>query len=310
VAGNPVVAQAIICAKCGSKVRPGREKCPRCRAVVTVPDPAVAVAASKRLATVAAVVSGAFVLLLIGLWVARGSTAPSAPARTAARKPAPAAAPPGDSPAAAPVALPQIGRDRPVLDAAGAGTLAYGAGDYATALARFQAAIEKNPQDTDSLSNLAQVLVRMNRPADAIPYLERAVALAPQQWAYQFNLARALGLVGRMPESIGAYRRAQELFPDDYVTSFNLALALHKSGDEAGAVEQYQKAINLQPEDASFRKALGVSYERLQKPTEAAAAYQEYLRLSPAAADADTVRARIAQLTGSATSTLPAAAER
>jgi Flp pilus assembly protein TadD len=305
------VAQAIVCAKCGSKVRPGREKCPRCRALVTVPDPAVAVAASKRLATVAAVLSGAFVLLLIGLWIARGSTTPSAPPTTAARKPAPAAPAAGNAPAASPAALPQIGRDRAFLDAAGAGTLAYGAGDYVTALTKFQSAIEKNPQDTDSLSNLGQVLVRMNRPADAIPYLERAVSLAPQQWAYQFNLARALGLVGRMPESIGGYRRAQELFPDDYVTAFNLALALHKTGDEAGAVEQYQKAINLQPEDASFRKALGVSYERLQKPTEAAAAYQEYLRLSPAAADADTVRARIAQLTGtSGTSAVPAAAER
>jgi len=305
------VAQAIICAKCGSKVRPGREKCPRCRAVVTVPDPAAAVAASKRLATVAAVLSGAFVLLLIGLWIARGSTAPSPQGKTAARKPAPAAAASANSPAGAPAALPKVGRDRAFLDAAGAGTLAYGAGDYATALAKFQAAIEKNPQDADSLSNLGQVLVRMNRPADAIPYLERAVSLSPQQWAYQFNLARALGLVGRMPESIGGYRRAQELFPDDYVTAFNLALALHKTGDEAGAVEQYQKAINLQPEDASFRKALGVSYERLQKPTEAAAAYQEYLRLSPAATDADTVRARIAQLTGtSGTPTNPAGADR
>jgi tetratricopeptide (TPR) repeat protein len=310
VAGNPVVAQAIICAKCGSKLRPGREKCPRCRAVVTVPDPAAAVAASKRLATVAAVLSGAFVLLLIGLWVVRGTTTPS-PQTRAAAKPAPVAAAPANAPSSAPAALPPIGRDRPFLDAAGAGTLAYGAGDYATALAKFQAAIEKNPQDADSLSNLGQVLVRMNRPADAIPYLQRAVSLAPQQWAYQFNLARALGLVGRMAESIDGYRRAQELFPDDYVTAFNLALALHKSGDEAGAVEQYQKAINLQPDDASFRKALGVSYERLQKRTEAAAAYQEYLRLSPAAPDADTVRARIAELTGaSAPSAVPAAAER
>jgi predicted TPR repeat methyltransferase len=101
-----------------------------------------------------------------------------------------------------------------------------------------------------------------------------------------------------MAESIQGYRQAQQLFPDDYVTAFNLGLALHKSGDEAAAVGEYQKAINLQPEDASFRKALGVSYERLQKRADAAAAYEEYLRLSPAAADADTVRARITELTG------------
>jgi Flp pilus assembly protein TadD len=208
--------------------------------------------------------------------------------------------------AAAP--LPQLGRDRPFLDAAGAGAAAYAEGDYATALAKFQAALEKNPQDTDSLSNLGQVLVKMNRPADAIPYLSRAASLAPDQWTYQFNLARALGLVGRLDESIQGYRHAQELFPDDFVTTFNLALSLHKRGDEAGAIDQYQKAINLRPEDASFRKALGISYERLQKGAEAAAAYQEYLRLSPAAPDADKVRARIAELTGTpAPSSVPPA---
>jgi Flp pilus assembly protein TadD len=302
------VAQAIICAKCGSKVRPGRERCPRCRAFITVPDPARAVAASKRLATIAAAVSAAFVLVLVALWLLRGSAPSTAPARTGAVNPPPprpAAAAEPNQPAAP---LPQIGRDRPFLDAAGAAKAAYGAGDYATALAQFQAAVERNPQDTDSLSNLGQVLVRLNRPADAIPYLARAVAIAPDRWAYQFNLARALGLLGRSAESIQAYRHAQDLFPGDYVTTFNLALALHKGGDEAGAVDQYQKAINLQPEDASFRKALAISYEKLQKRAEAAAAYQEYLRLSPAAADADKVRTRIAELTGpSAPSPTPAA---
>jgi Flp pilus assembly protein TadD len=292
------VAQAIICAKCGSKVRPGRDRCPRCRAFITKPDPARAAAASRRLATIAAGVSAAFVLVLVLLWVLRGSAPSTPPVRTGGPSVPPppgATVAPQNQPAAP---LPQIGRDRPFLDPKGAGTAAYGAGDYATALAQYQVAVERNPQDSDSLSNLGQVLVRMNRPADAIPYFSRAVALAPDRWAYQFNLARALGLVGRSAESIQAYRRAQELFPDDYVTTFNLALALHKNGDEAGAVDQYQKAINLQPDDASFRKALAISYEKLQKRAEAAAAYQEYLRLSPSAADADNVRKRIAELTG------------
>jgi Flp pilus assembly protein TadD len=295
------VAQPIICANCGSKIRPGRERCPRCRAVIVATDPARAVAASRKLARIAGAVSAAFLLLLAVLWLTRGPAPSSSPAK-AGPVPDPLSArrkgPNETAPAQAAAPLPTLGRDRPFLDPAGAATAAYASGDYAASLAQFQAAIARNPQDADSLSNLGQVLIRLNRPADAIPYLQRAVAIAPDRWAYQFNLARALGLMGRMDESIQTYRRAQDLFPADYVTAFNLALALHKNGDEAGAVEQYQKAINLQPEDASFRKALGISYERLQKRAEAAAAYQEYLRLSPAAGDADKVRARIAELTG------------
>jgi Flp pilus assembly protein TadD len=237
-----------------------------------------------------------FVVLLAVLWLRRGA-APTVSSRPVAAAPAPKRNATDDA-GNKPAAPPQIGRDRPFLDVSGEGAAAYEAGDLATSLAKFQAAIESNPQDTDSLSNLGQVLVKMNRTADAIPYLTRAVSLAPDRWAYQFNLARALGLVGRLDESILGYRTAQQLFPNDYVTTFNLALSLHKRGDEAAAVEQYQKAITLQPEDASFRKALAISFERLQKHAEAASAYEEYLRLSPDAVDADKVRTRITELTG------------
>jgi tetratricopeptide (TPR) repeat protein len=294
------VARAIICQTCGSKIRAGRKKCPRCRAVLTAPDSKIAAAQSRKLTRAAAILAGAFALVVIVLWFMRGPATSATPvARTAPgdpltnRRQNPAAA-------AAPSAAKDEGMARPFLDPSGKGATAYIAGDYATALKHYEEAIARNPQDAESLSNLGQVLVRMNRVEEALPYFQRALALVPDRWSYQFNFARGLGLLGRMNEAIAAYRRAQQLFPDDYVTTFNLALALHKSGDDAAAVEQYQKAIALQPGDASFRLALGNSLLRLQKRAEAAAAYQEYLRLSPAAPDADTVRAKIAELTGAA----------
>lgn len=291
------MGDVIICEKCGTRVRAGRDRCPRCRAFLKAPDPAQAAAESRKLLKATGVLVGGFLLLLAVLWFRRDATPVTSPSRPVAAAPSPKRDAGSDANQAQ-ARAPQLGHDRPFLDAAGEGAVAYEAGDLATSLAKFQAAIERNPKDADSLSNLGQVLVKMNRPADAIPYLSRAVSLAPDRWAYQFNLARALGLVGRMDESIQGYRKAQELFPNDYVTTFNLALSLHKNGDEAAAVDQYQKAITLQPDDASFRKALAISYERLQKSAEAAAAYQEYLRLSPSAPDADKVRARIAELTG------------
>ncbi len=103
-----------------------------------------------------------------------------------------------------------------------------------------------------------------------------------------------------------AYRHAQQLFPNDYATAFNLALTLHKKGDDQAAVEEYKKAIAMSPSDASFHFALALSYERLQRTSDAVAAYEEYLRLAPAAGDAEKIRARIAQLTGSPAAGAPA----
>lgn len=288
------MSAAVLCPKCGAKVRADRPRCPRCRAHLTLPNAAVAAASSRKLARGAAIVVAVFGLGLGGLWLVREpAAAPRATGPVAdpllVRRSAPALT-------ALPSAPASTTEPPPFVEAAGEGSLAYAAGDYNASLAHYLAAVEKNPQDAESLSNLGQVLVRLNRTAESIPYFERAIAILPGRWAYQFNLARALGLLGRTDEAIAGYRRAQQLFPDDYATAFNLAMALHHKGDEAAAVEQYRKAIALQPDDPSFRKALGISYEQLHNGREAAAAYQEYLRLSPSAADADKVRARIAQL--------------
>ena len=287
---------SIACPACGAKVRADRGRCPRCRAHLTPADPAAGVRSSLRLKIGAGVLCGAFGAGLLGLWV----TSERTPAPTAgAARPDALAARRAESmtlPAAPPAAVATEPAERPFLDASGAGTTAYGEGDYPAALARYTEAVAKNPDDAESLSNLGQVLVRLNRAGEAIPHFERAVEIIPGRWAYHFNLARALGLVGRQADAIASYRQAQALFPDDYATAFNLALTLHRAGDEAAAVEQYQKAIALQPDDASFRKALGISYEQMRKGPEAAAAYKEYLRLSPSAPDADKVRERIARL--------------
>jgi tetratricopeptide (TPR) repeat protein len=295
--------QAVICGECGSKVRAERGRCPRCRALLAAPDPAIAAAASRRLAKIAAGLGSAFLLLTAVLWM-RSDSAPGAPAPgpvtdpMASRRASPAAP-------AAPGAAAAV--ERPFLDPAASASLAFISGDLETALAQYQAAIARNPEDAESYSNLGQVLIKLNRPAEALPQLERAAAILPSRWAYQFNVARAHGLLGQWDAAVEGYRRAQALFPDDYATAFNLGQALHRRGDEAGAVEAYQKAIALEPGDPSFRMALGISYERLEKREEAAAAYREALRLSPDAPDAETVRARIALLTGAAGSPQAAA---
>ena len=260
------------------------------------PDPAIAAAASRRMRQIAAGLAAAFALVAGTLWMLREGEPAAVPAASVPRAdPLAARRAEGAAPTAQPAA-----EARPFLDASGQGAAAYGAADYGSALAHYTAAVERNPQDAESLSNLGQVLVKLNRPAEAIPYFERAIALIPNRWTYQFNLARAHGQTGDWQGAVAGYRRAQALFPDDYATAFNLGQALHRMGDETAAVEAYLTAIRLEPNDPSFRMALGISYERLQKPSEAAAAYREALRLAPDAPDADKVHARIAELTGQA----------
>lgn len=252
-------------------------------------DAAAVAQSSRRLILISAGLGLTFAVVVGGLWLTSVPTPARARGDLFASRRTP---PPVSAEAVKPVTEPPS-----FLEPSGAGAIAYAGGDLASSLAQFQQAVEKNPDDAESWSNLGQVLVKMGRTVEALPAFSRAVALMPGRWTYRFNQARAFGLLGRLDASAGAYREAQQLFPEDYVTAFNLALTLHKKGDEAAAVEQYKKAIALSPDDPSFHLALGISYERLQKPVDAAAAYTEALRLAPSAPDADTVRARIARLT-------------
>ena len=292
--------EAIVCTGCGSKFVATRSRCPKCRTPIPRADPAAAAARSRRLAIGSGIFFLVFVVALGTLWATRrsepaasGTVAPADPLASR-RQPVPAA---DAAPSA--IAAADARKQRAFMATSDLGTVSYGSGDFAGALAQFEAAVARNPRDAESLSNLGQVLIKLDRVAESLPHLERACALDPDRWAYRFNLARAHGLLKQWDESVASYRRAQQLFPDDYVTTFNLALTLHKRGDEPAAVEEYKKAVTLNPDEASFRMALAISHEALQQRQEAAAAYGEYLRLAPSAADAEKVKSRIAQLTGS-----------
>ena len=285
---------SIVCEYCGAKFRADRNRCPRCRTVIVRPDPRIIAARSRTLLRAAAAVVGAFLLVVGVLWIRNGG---GDEAMSPAGHPIASVTPVRPAKAAPSTTHGTI----PFLEPSGSAVVAYKAGDFESARLQFLAAIEKNPNDAESLSNLGQVLIKLGQTAEALPHLQRAATLNPDRWAYRFNYARALALLERWDESIASYQQAQRLFPDDYVTTFNLAMTLHKAGRETAAVEQYLRAIELNPTDPSFRIALGISYERLQRHTDAVAAYSEYLRLEPSGSEAEKVRTRIAELTGAAT---------
>jgi Flp pilus assembly protein TadD len=291
------VAALIVCPACGTKVRAGRDRCPKCRGKLSAAAKPPRFDTNRVAPIVLALLAVAAVASGIGFWrQASDSTEPIAAPRRATPRAVPAspAEPRSDgSLAAAPEAVDQ---DVPFLEPNREGGLAYEAGEYDRALALYQEAVEHNPDDAESWSNLGQVLVRLGQTAEAIPHFERAIELQGQRWAYHFNLARARGLLGQWAEAVEGYRAAQQLFPDDYATAYNLGLALRQTGDEAGAIEQFERAIALDPAEPTFRLSLAMSYEKLGRNPEAAAAYQKTLDLAPEAPEAPQIRARIERL--------------
>lgn len=302
-----MASQAVICPACGAKIKEGRPKCLRCGqelegATASIEstteqgpqETALGKVPRQRVLFIAAGILVPMVLVYFALNRQPPPYQPPAPFKSAVEPKSVQPVPPRSDEEQATAAADL--RNERFFDPDRSGRAAFNGGDFNAAVLQYQAAIQKNPNDLESLNNLGQALVRLNRAQEAIPYFEKAIALNTANWAPRFNLAHAYGAMNDWPKAITEYRGAAAAFPDDYVTHYNLGLALHKAGQEDGAVQEYQKAIDLAPGEPSFHLSLGLSYEKLNKPADAAHAYQDYLTMAPEAPDASQVKNRIEAL--------------
>jgi Flp pilus assembly protein TadD len=292
------VADYVICASCGARMKADRRWCLKCdEPLVGLPHFDDASLRRDRLLVAATVVSLFVVLAIALVWESRQPQLDEA-ARPAAGALQTQAASASVSAAAPTAARSDLDAFVPVtsLEASRSGAASFAGGDFDQARRRYEEALARQPDDPEALNSLGQALIRLHRPDEAIERFTRAVQLAPQKWAYHFNLAHALAEQGKWEPAIAEYRTAAGLFPTDYATQYNLAMALHKKGDEAGAVLEFQKAIALAPSEATFHLSLAISLEKLGRVGEARQEYARYLEMNPETPEAARLKTHIEDL--------------
>jgi len=178
-------------------------------------------------------------------------------------------------------------------------------GDLEQALGHYRAALAEKPADPELLANVGQILLAMNRPAEAAPFLEQAVEAEPFSVVARFDLAVAYGRSGRLREAVEQYERLVRSGDADVRVHHNLGLALRQLGRNTEAAAAFQRATTAAPEKAPGWLGLALSLEADGRGAEAAAALERYLSLEPSGPDADNVRARIARLRSTAEPSAP-----
>jgi len=172
----------------------------------------------------------------------------------------------------------------------------YRPGDLGQALEHYRAALAEKPADAELLDNVGQVLVAMNRPAEAVPFLKRAVGAEPSNMTARFDLAVAHARCGQLTEAVDEYLVLVQGGSADIRVHHNLGLALRQLGRHTEAALAFERVTALAPGEAPSWLGLALSLEADGRTGDAAAALDRYLTLKPDAADADNVRARIARL--------------
>ena len=96
------------------------------------------------------------------------------------------------------------------------------------ALKVFDKAVQLKPDDADLWRNLGNVLVDVERPADAILSFQHALKLNPRHWDAANKAGLLLYRSERFEEALACFNLCDELQPNHFPTLYLRALALHK----------------------------------------------------------------------------------
>jgi Flp pilus assembly protein TadD len=296
----------LTCPHCGPTLTEARLRCDRCgRELVSISEDefsgrkTASEAPEQKLS--AAQRTGPWIVVSAAVVVVVATAGLTLPGRQA-----PVPAPP-DAPAAPTQQMPSAATAPPAELASQAEALPPGArdaahkpGDLAHALEHYRAALAAKPADPELLANVGQILVAMNRPAEAAPVLEQAVEAEPFSITARFDLAVAYARSGNLQEAVKLYQALLQSDAADMRVQHNLGLALRQLGRNAEAAAAFERAAAFAPDQAPGWLGLALSLEADGRGGAAAAALERYLALEPEAPDADNVRARIARLRAAA----------
>lgn len=150
----------------------------------------------------------------------------------------------------------------------------FAQGKLAEAEKEYRAAMERDGEDEETLAHFGQCLLRLNRPNDALPLLQKVCAANPEHEYGQtmMTLAETLAVLGQKEASIAAWQRV--LQRHSYASArVGLARLLIEKGD----LETARRELSEVVADASHLPAF---QRRREKPYVKIA--QSLLRTIPA----------------------------
>lgn len=134
-------------------------------------------------------------------------------------------------------------------------------GRNAEAIEAYRRALEDAPSDAALHVNLANALRAQGDPEAALRHYRAALERRPEDAMAHLNMASLLREQGQLDEAEAHYRLSMKLSPRAK-TAYNLANLLRERGDLDGAIKRYALALKLQPRDARIHNNFGAALEQ------------------------------------------------
>ncbi len=154
-------------------------------------------------------------------------------------------------------------------------------GRSAEALTSYERAIELDPSDSLALCNRGYLLIALGRKDAALESLSRALAIAPNLYSAHFARGALLQEKQAWIPALAAYDRAVELNPGDPVAQYNRGTVLKFLERWESALDSFDTAISLRSNFAPAHSSRAEVLEALERWPEAVASYDRAIELNP-----------------------------
>jgi tetratricopeptide (TPR) repeat protein len=152
-------------------------------------------------------------------------------------------------------------------------------GDYEHALTCFRKAIQQDPSIKKAHDDAGSALIRLDRPAEAIPELQAELKLNPDEPDTQYRLSYALLQTGQEEQAIEVLRTLIAVHPDHARARYDLGKELLETGKIEEAIQNLEAAAKLDPERAYVHYQLQSAYRKAARTSDADRELQLYRQI-------------------------------
>jgi tetratricopeptide (TPR) repeat protein/SAM-dependent methyltransferase len=178
-------------------------------------------------------------------------------------------------------------------------------GKFDEAIARYQRALELDPDYADACNNLANAYQMQGKLEDAIACYERALVLRPDYAEARNSLGTVFATQGKIKQASACFEQALADNPEYADPHTNLGNMLKIDGKLDAAAACHERALAITPDYALACNNLGTIRELQGRNDEAIALYERAVAQMPNYPDAQWNRAIMQLLYGDFSSGLP-----
>jgi len=158
-------------------------------------------------------------------------------------------------------------------------------GDLTKAKNVFEKGIKRFPGHPDLLNSLANLMVELNEPRQAVTYFKKALAIRPRYFDYEYNMARALVAAKRYDEAKTLFNSLLQASPSHLNTRIAYAGLCAEINDIEQATFHLVQVLNHQPSHVIALNNLGNIKRTSGQLNEAISLYKRALQAGAAAPD-------------------------